>query len=153
MAQLQSGMEFGGVLEQETKGGKKLVLTGRWNAKTRKDVFQLPDDPNAQLPEFVPDYVRVYISADTMLPARIQYLKKYPNPEIKKVATLATLDFRNFVANPTLPEETFVFKQPEGENITEVDLTSQVIDNIKKVAEGETVDPDPEPATESADDK
>lgn len=136
MAQLQSGMEFGGVLEQETKAGKKLVLTGKWSAKTRKDVFQLPDDPNAPLPAYVPDYVRVYISADTMLPARIQYLKKFPNPEVKKVQPLATLDFRSFVTNPTLPEDTFVFTRPEGEDITEIDLTSQVIENIKKVAEG-----------------
>lgn len=137
MSQLQTGMEFGGVLEQDTKAGMKLVLTGRWNAKTRTEFFKLPDDPNAQLPDYIPDYVRVYVSADTMLPARIQYLKKYPNPEVKKVQPLATLDFRNFVANPNLPAETFEFKRPEGEDITEVDLTGQVIDNIKKIAEGE----------------
>lgn len=132
ISQLQTGMDFGQVQELQAKSGKMLVLTGRWNKKTLKDFFNVPDDPNAQLSEFVPDYVRIIISEATMLPAQIQYLKKHPNPEVKQVQPLASLDFRNVQFNVDIPEETFVFKQPDDQEITEIDLTNQVIEGIKQ---------------------
>lgn len=147
LTQIQTGMDFGQVQELQAKSGKMLVLTGRWNAKTLKDVFQVPDDPNAQLPEFVPDYVRLFVSEKGMLPAKIQYLKKHPNPEVKQVQPLATLDFRNVEFNGKIPDETFVFKRPDDQKITEVDLTSQVIEGIKNSG---AADEQAKPAPESA---
>lgn len=147
LSQIQTGMDFGQVQELQASSGKMLVLTGRWNTKTLKEVFKLPDDPNAQLSEFVPDYVRIYVSEKAMLPVRIQYLKKHPNPEVKQVQPLATLDFRNVKFNSKIPDETFVFKRPDDQKITEVDLTNQVIEGIKQSgAAEEEAKPDADPA-------
>lgn len=137
MAQLQVGMEFGAVMEQDSQRGKLLLLTGRWSEKTKTEIFKLPPDATGPMPEYVPDYVRVYVTAATMTPARIQYVKRHPNPEIKQVRALATLDFVNFKAEPSLPASVFEFERPDDEEITEVDLTGSVLESIKKAAGGE----------------
>lgn len=134
MAQLQVGMEFGAVMEQESQRGKLLLLTGRWNEKTKTEIFKLPPDATGPMPEYIPDYVRVYITAATMTPARIQYVKRHPNPELKQVRPLTTLDFVNFKAESSLPASVFEFERPDDEEITEVDLTSSVLEAIKKAA-------------------
>ena len=136
MAQLQAGMDFGMVREQERSGTKLLILSGRWSAKARKEYFQLPDDPNAQLPDYIPDYVRIYIDADANLPRRIQYLKKHPNPEQKQVLPLVTIDLRNIVLNTEIDEAVFTFRQPDGAALPEIDLTSQVIEGLKQIGAG-----------------
>lgn len=136
MAQLQAGMDFGMVREQERGGTKLLVLSGRWSTKALKEYFQLPDDPNAQLPDYIPDYVRVYIDADANLPRRIQYLKKHPNPEQKQVLPLVTIDLRNIALNTEIEEAVFTFRQPDGAALPEIDLTSQVIEGLKQIGAG-----------------
>ena len=140
MSNLQAGMEFGAVREQMVGNAKLLILSGRWTLKSRKDIFQLPDDSDAPLPEYVPDYVRVYVDAEGMLPRRVQYLKRHPNPELKQIRPLVTLDFRAFKANVDVLDQTFEFVRPDDETIPEADLTSQVIENIKAAAQ-ETAEP------------
>ena len=132
VANLQAGMEFGAVREQLVGNTKLLVLSGRWTQKSLTDIFQLPEDTEARLPEYVPDFVRIYVDAETMLPRRVQYLKKHPNPEQKQIRPLVTLDFRSFKANVQVTDQTFEFVRPEDEKLPEADLTSQVIESIKK---------------------
>lgn len=134
MSQLQTGMEFGAVQEQRVGNVDMLVLYGRWNEKTRKDVFQIADNPDAVLPEYIPDYVRVYVTAESMLPRRVQYLKKYPDPEVKQIRPIVTLDLRDIKPNEEVAGETFEFQRPADLTVQEVDLTSQVIDGIKRAA-------------------
>lgn len=151
VSQLQVGMDFGEVRELTTDDGKRLVLVGRWNKKTLKDVFKLSDDPKAALPEYIPDYVRLYVDAAGMLPLRIQYLKKHKDPTQKRVRPIVTLDFRKFEVNFELTEETasqwFEYVREKDDTIKEgdeEDLTSSVIESIKKMAseqpEGEPED-------------
>jgi len=134
IAQLQVGMDFGTVMEQESGNKRLLVLSGRWSAQARKDYFGLPDDPSAMLPDYIPDYVRIYVDADALLPRRIEYLKKHPNPEQKQIRPAVVLDFRRIAINSVISEGTFQFKLPDGEPIPEVDLTAQVIESIKQIA-------------------
>ncbi len=134
MSNLQAGMEFGAVREQQVGNSKLLILSGRWTPKSRKDIFQLPDDSTAPLPEYVPDFVRIYVDAEAMLPRRVQYLKRHPNPEQKQIRPLVTLDFRSFKTNVEVLDQTFEFVRPDDEKIPESDLTTQVIESIKQTA-------------------
>lgn len=148
VTRLQSGMDFGVVHEQPVGNTKLLVLYGRWSEKTRRDIFKIPEDSDAPLPDYIPDYVRLYVDAASMLPRRIQYLKKHPNPEQKQVRAVVTLDLRKLVLNAAIADETFEFQRPEGETLKEVDLTAQVIDSIKKIAEGNQQSPSSESEAE-----
>lgn len=134
VAQMQAGMEFGTVMEQQSGDKRYLVLSGRWSAQARKDYFGLTDDPAAALPEYIPDYVRIYFDADVLLPRRVEYLKKHPNPEQKQIRPAVVLDFRRIAVNSAIPEDTFQFKHPDGDPIPEVDLTAQVIESIQQIA-------------------
>ncbi|MEZ6128033.1 MAG: hypothetical protein R3C59_05090 [Planctomycetaceae bacterium] len=137
MSQLQVGMDFGEVREQPAGETNLLVLAGRWNQKTRQEIFGL-QDASAALPDYIPDYVRVYVDAAAGLPRRIQYLKKHPNPEESKVRPVVTLDLRNIKLNETVSDDTFQFDRAADDDIKEQDLTAQVIEGIKKVATPET---------------
>ncbi|MCA9051466.1 MAG: hypothetical protein KDA89_22160, partial [Planctomycetaceae bacterium] len=150
MTQLQAGMEFGAVREQQVGESKLLVLSGRWTGVARKEYFQAAEDPNSPLPEYVPDYVRIYVDAQAMLPRRIQYLKKHPDPEIRQVRPMSTTDFREIVLNADVPEATFTFRQPEGEEVPEKDITSETIDLIRQIAQGNQPPVTPESAEEPA---
>ena len=136
MSQLQIGMDFGEVREMKTETSSRLVLVGRWNQKTRTDIFKLPEDSSAVLPEYIPDFVRLYVDADKFLPLRIQYLKKHAEQD--RVRPVVTLDFRNFALNFKLDDEVaahmFEFVREKDTEVKEVDLTSAVIDSIKKMA-------------------
>lgn len=133
-SQLQVGMDFGAVQEQKIGDSDLYVLTGRWNEKTLKDVFQAPDPAKAVLPDYIPDYVRIYVDASAMLPRRIQYLKKHPDPQQKKIRNLVTLDLKNIDLQVELPDSTFVFPRPDDKEVKEVDLTAQVIKAIENMA-------------------
>lgn len=145
IAKLQVGMEFGTVTEQSNQGKSFLVLSGRWNENTRTNIFKLPPDESAALPVYIPDYVRVYIDAEHMVPRRIQYLKKHPNPEVKQVRPVFTIDLRDLKPNVELPPETFTFERPEtekGEDLNEVDVTAQVIAGLQQLAGKTPEEPD-----------
>ncbi len=131
LAKLQAVMEFGPVAEQTIGETRFLVLTGRWTEESRRDFFNAPD-ATTPLPDFIPDFVRVYVDAEELIPRRIQYLKKHPDPAQTLVRPLVTLDFRKLSLNEPVPEETFVFKAPEG--VVEENLTKQVIQQIQQLA-------------------
>ena len=137
MAKLQGAMEFGTVMQQKASGAAFFVLAGRWDENTRTRIFKLPADKPAVLPAYIPDYVRVYVDSVSMMPRRIQYLKKHSNPELKRVRPLMTIDFREMKLNADLPAETFVFERPssrDDEELDEVDVTGQVILGLEQLA-------------------
>lgn len=131
LARLETGMEFGKVRERAEGGTRMLILAGRWTTEALEQYFNLKD-PAAPLPNWIPDYVRVYLDADQKLPRRIQYLKKHPNPQISQVQPLLTLDFRNMTVNGDVSDDLFDFKPPEG--LPELDLTDKTVEAIKKAA-------------------
>lgn len=146
VARLQSGMEFSKVREQEIGGTRYLILGGRWTTTALKDYFGLEDE-NALLPPNIPDFVRVYVDADAMLPRRIQYLKKHPDAQDKRVRPMVTLDFRNVALNEAIPDDVFTFEAPTG--VTEEDLTKQVIEGIKQIANPKKEAENPEASSDS----
>jgi hypothetical protein len=143
ISRLQTTMEFAPV--KLIKAGDRDVyeVTGRWSEKIRKEVFKVPEntiiDPRPQVPE----YVRVFVDVQTMLPRRIQFLKRSMNPTEKMVRPMITLDLRNVVLNEAIPDETFIFKAPE--NTPEEDQTEQIIQMIQQSLQPTSATPTPTP--------
>lgn len=128
-ARFENTMDFSKVRREIVGGMQLLVVNGRWNARIRKDLFQLPEDVDVIPQEFIPDYVRIYIDEATRLPRRIQYLKRSQNPEQKQVRPIVTLDLRQIVLNEKLDDSLFVFETPEG--VVEEDVTEQTLQEIR----------------------
>ncbi len=130
VSRLQTTMEFAPV--KQIKVGERRVyeVTGRWSEKVRKEIFKVPEDSIIDPRPEVPEYVRVYIDVESMLPRRIQFLKRSMSPTEKLVRPLITLDLRNMVVNEAVEDATFVFQTPEGAQ--EEDQTEQVIQMIQQ---------------------
>ncbi len=141
ISRIESLMEFAPVQTKKVGDAEFYVVRGRWNAKTRKDLFQLPDDAVVDPRPHIPEYVVFYIDAKTSLPRRIEYRKRAPDPAQKFDRPMVTLDLRNMVVNETLPDDMFVFKAPEG--IKETDITEQTIQVIQQTVQGATGTPAP----------
>lgn len=130
VSRLQTTMEFAPV-KSITVGDRKVYeVTGRWSERIRKEVFKVPEGSIVDPRPHVPEYTRVYVDAETMLPRRIQFLKRSMDPTAKMVRPLITLDFRNLVINEPVNDEAFVFKTPE--KAVEVDETENVIQMIQQ---------------------
>ncbi|MCX7401226.1 MAG: hypothetical protein NT138_26375 [Planctomycetales bacterium] len=130
VSRLQTMMEFAPV-KSITVGDRKVYeVTGRWSERIRKDVFKVPEGSVVDPRPHVPEYTRVYVDAETMLPRRIQFLKRSMDPTAKMVRPLITLDFRNLVINEPVDDQAFVFKTPE--KAVEVDETENVIQMIQQ---------------------
>lgn len=134
ISRIESLMEFAPVKTKKVGDVEFYVVRGRWNAKTRKELFQLPDDAVVDPRPHIPEYVVFYIDSKTSLPRRIEYRKRAPDPAQKFDRPMVTLDLRNIVVNETLPDDLFVFKTPEG--VKETDITEQTIQVIQQSVEG-----------------
>ncbi len=130
IARIQSLMDLTPVSTVTVSETKFLVVSGRWNSDVRKRMFQLPDGAEMIPQEFIPEYVRLYIDAATLLPRRIQYLKRFPDPAQKQVRPIVTIDLRQIVVNDSIDESLFVFKTPEG--VQEEDITEGTIQTIRQ---------------------
>lgn len=147
LARLETGMEFGKVREQTVGDTRLLVVSGRWTTDALIRYFQL-QDASSPRPGWMPDYVRIYIDAEARLPRRIQYLKRHPDPRVKQVRPLITLNFRGVTVNDEVDETQFHFETPQG--LVEVDLTKQTIDSIRQTAGGAAGGPRPAPGAQPA---
>lgn len=139
VSRLQTTMEFAPV-KSITVGDRKVYeVTGRWSERIRKEVFKVPEGSIVDPRPHVPEYTRVYVDAETMLPRRIQFLKRSMDPTAKMVRPLITLDFRNLVINEPVNDEAFVFKTPE--KAVEVDETENVIQMIQQSLKPASTEP------------
>ncbi len=141
ISRIESLMEFAPVQSKKVGDAEFYVVRGRWNAKTRKELFQLPDDAVGDPRPHIPEYVVFYIDAKTSLPRRIEYRKRAPDPAQKFDRPMVTLDLRNMVINEALPDEMFVFKTPEG--IKETDITEQTIQVLQQTVQQPAATPAP----------
>ena len=130
ISRIESLMEFAPVQTKKVGESDFYVVRGRWNAKARKELFQLADDVIADPRPHVPEYVVFYIDTKTLIPRRIEYRKRAADPAQKFDRPMVTLDLRNVVLNETLPEDTFVFTTPDG--VKEEDITEQTIQAIQQ---------------------
>ena len=139
VSRLQTTMEFAPV-KSITVGDRKVYeVTGRWSERVRKEVFKVPEGSIVDPRPHVPEYTRVYVDAETMLPRRIQFLKRSMDPTAKMVRPLITLDFRNLVINEPVSDEAFVFKTPE--KAVEVDETENVVQMIQQSLKPASTEP------------
>lgn len=139
ISRLQTTMEFAPV-KSITVGERKVYeVTGRWSERIRKEVFKVPEGSIVDPRPHVPEYTRVYVDAETMLPRRIQFLKRSMDPTEKMVRPLITLDFRNLVINEPVDDQAFLFKTPE--KAVEVDETENVIQMIQQSLKPASTDP------------
>lgn len=142
-ARLQTSMDFSLVKRETIAGTELLVVSGKWNKKIRKELFQIPDDVQVIGQEFIPEYVRIYVDAKSTLPRRIQYLKQTPeqsqDPAKKNkvlIRPLVTLDLRQIVLNEAVDDSMFTFTAPP--NIKETDITQATISGLKQAAQPAT---------------
>ncbi len=130
IARIQNTMEFAIVQKKESSGRSFYEMTGRWNEKVRKEVFQIPEGTIVDPRPHVPEYCRLYVDVETMLPRRIQFLKRNVAANPKLTRPMLTLDLRNIVLNEAVDEQQFSFTPPEG--VKEEDVTQRVIEMIQK---------------------
>lgn len=130
IARIESLMEFAPVQKKQVGESEFYVIRGRWNAKTRKEIFQLPDDAIVDPRPHVPEYVLFYIDTKSLIPRRIEYRKRANDPALKFDRPMVTLDLRNIVLNEAIADDLFVFLAPE--DVTEDDLTQQTIQAIQQ---------------------
>lgn len=135
ISRLQTTMEFAMVKTVKVGDRDFLEVTGRWSDRVRKEVFKLPEGTIVDPRPHVPEYVRVFVDSQTMLPRRIQFLKRSMDATQKMVRPMMTLDLRNLVLNEAVDEQAFIFKATANtseEDLTrEEDLTQQVIQMIQ----------------------
>jgi hypothetical protein len=150
ISRIESLMEFAPVQTKKVGEAEFYVVRGRWNAKARKELFQLEDNAVVDPRPHVPEYVVFYIDAKTLLPRRIEYRKRAANPAMKLDRPMVTLDLRNVVLNEALPDDMFVFTTPEG--VKEEDITELTIQSIQQTIQPPAAAPAPvgdTPATDA----
>ena len=133
ISRIESLMEFAPVQTKKVGEADFYVVRGRWNAKSRKELFQLADDAVVDPRPHVPEYVVFYIDVKTLLPRRIEYRKRAANPTMKFDRPMVTLDLRNVVLNEALPDDMFVFATPAG--VKEEDITELTIQSIQQTTQ------------------
>ena len=147
IARIQKTMDISKVRAEKIGEAEFQVVTGRGNKDVRQKMFQLPDDAEVIPQEFIPEYVRLYIDGQNLLPRRIQYLKHFPDPTQKQWRPLVTIDLRQIVLNDAVDESQFSFTTPEG--VVEEDVTELTIQGIRQTVNANS--PESTPATSTPD--
>lgn len=130
--------------EEEFEGQMCRVFHGVWDQAILQKYDAALKEAKASLVPFFPDLVQVFLTADTLTPVKIVYLKQELNESGKITGdrALMILEFRNLKLDEPVPASTFQFVLPSGRE--ETDLTKQFLDLIKEadaVITGETVPP------------
>ncbi len=134
LGRIQSDMEFAPVQESVINGIHFYTLIGRWTPEALTRLFNVPEGTEVLPAEHLPEYVLVLIDAESLLPRRVQYLKRRNTPDASQVRPIVTLDFRSIELNKAVDDSTFAFTPPEG--VSEEDVTEQTIDLIRRLSEG-----------------
>ena len=101
-------MSFNRRREQSFQGRPFIIIEGTWNASFLQTLTDDDRPVSDELPEYVPDRVRVYIDKATQFPHRVVYLKKVPGRQVLK--PMVSLEFRNVKVNVRLADTVFSFK-------------------------------------------
>ncbi|MFO0979500.1 MAG: hypothetical protein U0996_24055 [Planctomycetaceae bacterium] len=130
VARLQKNMLFVPVKMEKNGDRDTYEITGRWNDRVRKEVFQLPEGTVVDSRPFVPEYVKIYVDRESLLIRRIQFWKRSIDQTQKMARPLLTLDLRNLQLNEQVDPQIFSFTPPE--NAAEEDQTEAIIQAIKQ---------------------
>lgn len=104
LAALERSMTFEAIRELESDGHKFSVIQGRWNDDYRDRLTG--GQQGVELPEYVPDHVRIYFDAENSFPTRILYLKETA-PESHTFTALLSLEFWDVVLDGPVSEDLF----------------------------------------------
>lgn len=124
LASLERSFDFEEYKLETIQDSRYVMIGGGWNEVYKSRNRPKGTDPNAALPPYVPDYVRVYFDEQSLFPRRIFYFKKVDN----KLHPMLTLDFLNVQQNVPLDDSDFDYFPPPG--VIPTDETQQKIDQI-----------------------
>lgn len=118
LGSLEQSMTFNRRREQSFQGRPFIIIEGTWSASFLQNLTDDDQPIGAELPEYVPDRVRIYIDKTTQFPHRIVYLKKAPGRQVLK--PMVSLEFRNVQVNAQLADTVFSFKPAPGVRVTDI---------------------------------
>ena len=130
LAALERSMTLEAMRELEADGSRYTVIQGRWKDRVLNR-FKLGDE-KVQLPEYVPDHVRIYFDAETSFPTRILYLKE-TEPGSRKFTALLSLEFLDVVLDAPVSDDLFQYTPAESTQVR--DRTRDFLEMIKSAEE------------------
>ncbi len=103
------------------------VIQGTWNDHYKQRFIKGNPLKLPQLPDYVPDRVKVYFDSETLFPRRILYEKKVPNRKIYR--PMVVLDFTKVDFNISVDDKEFEFIPPDGASTN--DVTEQYLQQLR----------------------
>lgn len=131
MASLERTMNFDAIKEESGDDGRRVVVQGRWKPEV---AARWPRNKEGLLPVYVPDYVRVWVDAESLFPVRISYVKRVMVKDQLKFLPMVTLKFKDLEFDAPVNDQDFTFVIPPDVAAPE-DITRQFLDRMKKSAD------------------
>jgi outer membrane lipoprotein-sorting protein len=128
LGSLEQSMSFTRRREQTFQDRPFTIIEGTWNATFLETLTDDDQDASDELPEYVPDRVRIYIDTATQFPHRIVYLKRAENRGVLR--PMVSLEFRSVQVNAPLADASFTFKPDPGVRVQ--DITDEFIRQIRQ---------------------
>lgn len=137
---LDRAMNFDHVKQEVYEDQAVWVLMGRW---TPELALQLGGNANApKFPAHIPEAARLTLTADSLMPVRLQYLKRQP----RGAKLLLDLKFHNIRLDEPVSDHEFSFSPPDG--VEPEDITRQYLSELlPKAGPGSATETEPAPAT------
>lgn len=123
MRSLERTMDF----SQQRTDGEFIIVQGRWKSEFLAN-WQTGD--SKELPQYVPDTLRISFDGQTLFPRRLLYLKRVPDKDALR--PFVKLEFQNVKLDGEIDEAEFEFTPPE--DIVPDDVTTVYIDQLKRRA-------------------
>ncbi len=129
LTSLEQSMTFTLQREGQIQGRPFVIIEGSWNAAFLETLTVESRPTSGELPEYIPDRVRIYFDKSTKFPHRILYLKK--QPDRASLRPMVSLEFRKVEVNTQIDDSVFVFKAGKGVRVQ--DVTEEFIKQVRQV--------------------
>jgi len=133
LTSLERTMTFTLRRERQVQGRPFVIIEGSWNATFLETLTDDRRPSSGELPEYIPDRVRIYFDKTTQFPHRIVYMKKQPDRE--GLRPMVSLEFRKVEVNATIDDSVFVFKAGKGVQVQ--DVTNEFIKQVRQIRSAE----------------
>jgi len=127
LASLERTMVFDAIKEEAGSQAAQIVVQGRWKPEI---AARWPRSKDNQLPDYVPDLVRVWIDPQLEFPVRIVYVKRTLEKDKRVFRPMVSLSLKNVEFDGTVDDREFNFDPPE--NVVPEDITRQFLDRMNK---------------------
>lgn len=129
LGSLEQSMVFDVRRERMIQKHRFVVIEGTWNAQFLTNLTDDDQTKSDELPEYIPDRVRIYLEGKTGFPQRIDYLKR--RPDRKSLRPMVTLEFQEVEVNIKADTTTFRYKPEKGVNVQ--DVTDQFLQQLRQL--------------------